>query len=81
VTPLGAGRASTPGEPPAGRSGSATPSARSRAPARIEQAVGALKRFKRIALRCEKTKTNFASCVVIATGFILVQFVHTAQRP
>lgn len=28
--------------------------------ARIEQAVGRLKRFKRIALRCEKTKTRFA---------------------
>lgn len=29
--------------------------------ARIEQAVGKLKRFKRIALRCEKTKRTFAS--------------------
>jgi transposase len=46
--------------------------------ARIEQAVGKLKRFKRIALRCEKTKTNFASFVALAIGFILVQFVHTA---
>lgn len=27
--------------------------------ARFEQAVGKLKRFKRIALRCEKTKRNF----------------------
>jgi transposase len=47
--------------------------------ARIEQAVGKLKRFKRIALRCEKTKANFASFVALAIGFILVQFVHTAQ--
>jgi transposase len=46
--------------------------------ARIEQAVGKLKRFKRIALRCEKTKANFASFVALAIGFILVQFVHTA---
>jgi hypothetical protein len=40
--------------------------------------VGKLKRFKRIALRCEKTKANFASFVALAIGFILVQFVHTA---
>lgn len=46
--------------------------------ARIEQAVGKLKRFKRIALRCEKTKVNFASFTALAIGFILVQFVHTA---
>ena len=46
--------------------------------ARIEQVVGRLKRFKRIALRCEKTKTNFASFVAIAISLILVQFVHTA---
>ena len=46
--------------------------------ARIEQAVGKLKRFKRIALRCEKTKANFVSFTALAIGFILVQFVHTA---
>lgn len=46
--------------------------------ARIEQAVGKLKRFRRIALRCEKTKANFASFTARAIGFILVQFVHTA---
>ncbi|KAB1115500.1 transposase [Neorhizobium galegae] len=46
--------------------------------ARIEQAVGKLKRFKRVALRCEKTKQNFASIVAIAAGFILVKSVHTA---
>jgi transposase len=34
--------------------------------ARIEQAVGKLKRFKRIALRCEKTMRNFASFVALA---------------
>ena len=46
--------------------------------ARIEQAVGKLKRFKRIALRCEKTKQNFTSFVALVAAFILVQSVHTA---
>ena len=49
-----------------------------RARARIEQLVGKLKRFKRIALRCEKTNTNFASLVALALGFILVKSVHMA---
>ena len=44
--------------------------------ARIEQAVGKLKRFKRIALRCEKTKRNFASFVALVAGLILVKSVH-----
>ena len=46
--------------------------------ARIEQAVGKLKRFKRIALRCEKTARNFGSFVALAAAFILVKSVHTA---
>ncbi len=46
--------------------------------ARIEQAVGKLKRFKRVALRCEKTKRNFTSIVALAAGFILIKSVHTA---
>jgi len=46
--------------------------------ARIEQAVGKLKRFKRVALRCEKTRRNFASIVALAAGFTLVKSVHTA---
>ena len=54
------------------------PKALYRARARIEQLVGKLKRFKRIALRCEKTNTNFASIVALALGFILVKSVHTA---
>ena len=45
--------------------------------ARIEQAVGKLKRFKRVALRCEKTKQNFSSVVALAAAFILVKSVHT----
>ena len=48
-----------------------------RARARIEQAVGKLKRFKRIALRCEKTARNYASFVALAFGFILIKSVHT----
>jgi hypothetical protein len=48
--------------------------------ARIEQAVGKLKRFKRVALRCEKTKRNFASIVALTAGFILVKSVHAAKR-
>lgn len=50
-----------------------------KARARIEQAVGKLKRFKRIALRCEKTAQNYGSFVALAFGFILVKSVHTAQ--
>ena len=49
-----------------------------RARARIEQAVGQLKRFKRVALRCEKTKRNFNSIVALAAGFILIKSVHRA---
>src|SRR6478609_11702888 len=48
--------------------------------ARIEQAVGKLKRFKRIALRCEKTAQNYGSFVALALGFILIKTVHTAMR-
>jgi len=48
-----------------------------KARARIEQAVGKLKRFKRIALRCEKTAKNFTSFIAIACAFILIKSVHT----
>ena len=44
--------------------------------ASIEQAIGKLKRFKRIALRCEKTATNFGSFVALAAAFILIKSVH-----
>lgn len=47
-----------------------------RSRARIEQAVGKLKRVKRIARRCEKTATHFASCVALAAGFIMIKSVH-----
>jgi hypothetical protein len=53
------------------------PKALYKARARIEQAVGKLKRFKRIALRREKTACNFGSFVALALGFILIKSVHT----
>lgn len=46
--------------------------------ARIEQAVGKLKRFKRIALRCETTARNFRSFVALAAALISIKSVHTA---
>ena len=46
--------------------------------ARIEQMMGKLKRFKRVALQCEKTARNFRSIVALAATFILVKSVHTA---
>ena len=49
-----------------------------KARARIEQGVGRLKRFKRVALRCEKTARNFRSIVAFAAGLCLIKFVHTA---
>src|SRR5580765_7316296 len=54
------------------------PKALYRARARIEQCVGKLKRFKRIALRCEKTARNYASFVALGLMFILAKSVHTA---
>ena len=49
-----------------------------KARARIEQGVGRLKRFKRVALRCEKTARNFRSIVAFAAGLCLIKCVHTA---
>jgi transposase len=46
--------------------------------ARIEQAFGKLKRFKRVAMRCEKTAQNYASFVALALGIIWVKSVHRA---
>ena len=54
------------------------PKALYRARARVEQLVGKLKRFKRVALRCEKTAQNYGSVVALALGFILIKSVHTA---
>ncbi len=55
------------------------PKAIYRGRARIEQAFGKLKRFKRVALRCEKTAKSFDAIVSLAFGFILLKSVHTAQ--
>ena len=49
-----------------------------KARARIEQGFGRLKRFKRVALRCEKTARNFRSIVSFAAGLCLIKFVHKA---
>jgi transposase len=46
--------------------------------ARVEQAIGKLKRFKRIALRCEKTLVSFSAFVSFACGLMLIKSVHTA---
>jgi transposase len=46
--------------------------------ARIEQTFGKLKRFKRVAMRCEKTAQNYASFVALALGVIWVKSVHRA---
>ena len=46
--------------------------------ARVEQTMGKLKRFKRIALRCEKTADNYRALVAFACGLILIKSVHTA---
>ena len=46
--------------------------------ARIEQAFGKLKRFKRVAMRCEKTARNYAAFVALACSLILIKSVHTA---
>ena len=54
------------------------PSILYKARSRIEISVGKLKRFKRIALRCEKTAQNYGSFVALALGFILIKSVHTA---
>lgn len=52
------------------------PKALYRGHARIEQEAGKLKCVKRVALRCEKTKQNFASIVAITAGFISIEYVH-----
>ena len=52
------------------------PKALYRARARIEQCVGKLKRFKRIALPCEKTARNYGSFVALGFTFIIAKSVH-----
>ena len=40
--------------------------------------MGKLKRFKRVALRCEKTAESYGAFVAFACSLILVKSVHTA---
>src|SRR3954469_18218272 len=54
------------------------PSALYKGRARIEQSIGRLKRFKRIAWRCEKTVQNVAAFISLACIFIWAKSVHTA---
>ena len=46
--------------------------------ARIEQTIGKLKRFKRVAMRCEKTDISYSAIISFACGLILVKSVHMA---
>lgn len=46
--------------------------------ARVEQTMGKLKRFKRIALRCEKTKVSFTALTSFACSIMLIKSVHMA---
>ena len=46
--------------------------------ARIERTIGKLKRFKRVAMRCEKTDTSYSAIISFACGLMLVKSVHTA---
>ena len=46
--------------------------------ARVEQTIGKLKRFKRIAMRCEKTADSYGAFVAFACTLILVKSVHRA---
>ena len=46
--------------------------------ARIERAIGKLKRFKRIALRCDKTVRAYSALTGFACSIMLVKPVHRA---
>jgi transposase len=46
--------------------------------ARIEQTIGKLKRFKRVAMRCEKTVASYEAIINFACTLILVKSVHRA---
>ncbi len=45
--------------------------------ARIEQTIGKLKRFKRVAMRCEKTDISYSAIISFAFVLMLVKSVHT----
>jgi len=46
--------------------------------ARVEQTIGKLKRFKRVAMRCDKTQDSYGAFVAFACTLILVKSVHRA---
>jgi transposase len=46
--------------------------------ARIEQCIGKLKRFKRVAMRCEKTDESYEGIIDFACGLVLVKSVQRA---
>jgi transposase len=49
-----------------------------KARARMEQAKGKLKRFKRVALRCEKSAASIDAIVGFDCAMILIESVHRA---
>lgn len=46
--------------------------------ARVEQAIGKLKRFKRVALRCDKTIVSYSAFISFACAIMLIKSVHRA---
>jgi transposase len=44
--------------------------------ARVEQTIGKIKRFKRIALRCDKTTASFEAFTSFACSLLLIKSVH-----
>jgi transposase len=46
--------------------------------ARVEQSIGKLKRFKRVAMRCEKTDISYSAIISFACGLMLAITVNTA---
>jgi transposase len=46
--------------------------------ARIEQTIGKLKRFKRVAMRCEKTNISYSAIIGFACALMLIKSFHTA---
>ena len=46
--------------------------------ARVQQAIGKLQRFKRIAMRCEMTAISYAAFLTFACTLILVKSVYRA---
>jgi transposase len=46
--------------------------------AQVEQTMGKLKRFKRIALRCDKTRASFTALISFACCVMLIKSVHMA---